>query len=73
MKAYHYPRSEDGKTSKVKQYIDLNVDEDYVVIFMPKNRFGSTDVQILYKRDMAFNTMKEIGYIEIPYDGFKIR
>lgn len=73
MKAYHYPRTEDGKTSKVKQYIDLNVDEDYVVIFMPKNRFGSTDVQILYKRDMAFNTMKEIGYIEIPYDGFKIR
>lgn len=73
MKAYVYPRDENGKTSKVKKWIDLDPDEDYIVLFIPKNRFGSTDVQICYKRNMSFNTMEEIGYIEIPYDGFKTK
>ena len=72
LKAFIYPTDkETGKRSKVRQLIDLDPEEDYVVIFIPKNRFGSTDVQILYHRSMSFNTMKEIGYVEIPYDGFK--
>lgn len=72
LKAFIYPTDkETGKRSKVRQLIDLDPEEDYVVIFIPKNRFGSTDVQILYQRSMSFNTMKEIGYVEIPYDGFK--
>ena len=72
LKAFIYPNDkETGKRSKVRQLIDLDPEEDYVVIFIPKNRFGSTDVQLVYHRSMSFNTMKEIGYIEIPYDGFR--
>lgn len=72
LKAFVYPTDKaTGKRSKVRQLIDLDPEEDYVVIFIPKNRFGSTDVQIVYKRSMSFNTMQEIGYIDIPYDGFK--
>lgn len=57
-----------GTTSK--QQVVLNEDKDYVVYFVPKNRYGSADIQIVYERNMSFNTMDEIGYCHIEYDGF---
>ena len=41
------------------------------LIAYPKNRFGETQPQLIYERNMSFNTLKEIGYVEIQYDGFK--
>ena len=51
--------------------IDLDETKDYIVLFTPKNRFGDTQPQLIYERNMSFNTLKEIGYVEIQYDGFK--
>lgn len=74
LKPWTFPRDEEtGKTLNMKKYIDLDPDKEYIVIFVPKNRFGSTETQLVYERSMAFNTMHEIGYIDIPYDGFKQR
>lgn len=56
-------------TSTTKQ-IPLDREKDYVVYFIPKNRYGGTEKQIVYERNMSFNTMKEIGYTEIDFDGF---
>ena len=70
-KAYTFERDSSGKYSKKRNVIDLHEDRDYIVIFVPKNRFGSTKFQIVYERNMSFNTMREIGYIDIAYDGFR--
>lgn len=59
-----------AKGTKVKEIVQLDRDKDYVVYFIAKNRYGAADVQIVYERNMSFNTMREIGYCEIDYDGF---
>jgi len=71
--AYQFMKGESGKYLSTKKEISLDPNKNYIVFFVPKNRFGSTNYQILYERNMSFNTMKEIGYIDIPYDGFKIK
>ncbi len=73
LKPYQFQKDEHGKYSKVRKVIDLDVNKDYIILFTPKNRFGETNPQLVYERNMNFNTMKEIGYIEIAYDGFKTR
>lgn len=71
LKPYQYQKNEDGKYSKIRKTHDLDEDKDYIVLFTPKNRFGETQPQIIYERNMSFNTLKEIGYVEIQYDGFR--
>lgn len=71
LKPYQHQKNEDGKYSKIRKVIDLDETKDYIVLFTPKNRFGETQPQLVYERNMSFNTLKEIGYVEIQYDGFK--
>lgn len=68
LKPFNFVRDENGKTTGVKQLVNLDKDKEYIVMFIPKNRFGSTTRQIVYERNMSFNTMREIGWINIPYD-----
>ena len=58
------------KGTRSKQEIKLDKEKDYVVYFIAKNRYGGADIQIVYERNMSFNTMKEVGYCHIEYDGF---
>ena len=67
---WQFQKNEDGKYSKVRKTFPLDPSKDYIVLFTPKNRFGDTQPQIVYERNMSFNTLKEIGYTEIAYDGF---
>lgn len=62
-----------GKFMNVKEQIKLDPDKDYIVLFTPKNRFGDTKPQIVYERNMAWNSLREIGLTEINYDGFGMR
>ena len=71
LEVYTYMKDVDGKYTKAKKIIQLDVDKDYIVLFVPKNRYGQAgDLQIVYERNMSFNTMKELGYCHIEYDGF---
>lgn len=70
IKVYEMKRNENGKYMDEKIYKDLDPNKDYVVLFTPKNRFGDTKPQIVYERNMSFNTMREIGYTEVGFDGF---
>lgn len=68
---YTFARDSTGKNTNVKKQITLDKDKDYIVLFVPKNRYGKAgDLQIVYERNMDFNTMKELGYCHIEYDGF---
>lgn len=59
-----------NKQSKVKTVTKLNVEKDYIILFIPKNRYGQADIQIVYERNQSFNSLEEIGYCVIEYDGF---
>jgi len=71
-----YNRKKDpatGKFTSIKEQVPIDPDKDYIVLFTPKNRFGDTQPQIVYERNMAWNSLREIGYTEINYDGFGMR
>jgi len=68
---YSYKKDSDGKY--IKDQIVLDPEREYIILFTPKNRFGSTGPQIVYERNLSFNTMYEIGYTVVEYDGFKVR
>lgn len=68
--AYQFQKGSDGKYMKERKEIALDPDKDYVVLFTPKNRFGDVNPQIIYERNMSFNTMNEVGFTEISFDGF---
>lgn len=71
LKVYNYVKDSNGKSTNVRKEINLDVNKDYVVLFVPKNRYGKAgDLQIVYERNMDFNLMKELGYCHIEYDGF---
>lgn len=68
VKAYVY--NKDRNYEDARREIELDPMKDYIVLFTPKNRFGDIGPQIIYERNMSFNTMYEIGYADIPFDGF---
>ncbi|WP_182006272.1 DnaB-like helicase C-terminal domain-containing protein [Priestia aryabhattai] len=71
LKVYTYAKDGSGKLTSIKKEIELDDQKDYIVLFVPKNRYGKAgDLQIVYERNMDFNTMKEIGYCNIEFDGF---
>lgn len=70
IKVWRQKRDANGKLTQQKEEITLNKDSEYIVLFVAKNRYGSSNVQLVYERDMSFNTYKEIGFTEIEYDGF---
>lgn len=63
-------KEEGSENKKTKKEIKLDRNKDYIVLFTPKNRFGDRSPQIIYERNMSFNTMSEIGFVDISYDGF---
>lgn len=75
LKIYKYSRSnpDDPESKKVKQFLTPDVNNEWLALFTPKNRFGSTTPQLIYERNMGFNTLRELGYCDIPYDGYSAR
>ena len=70
IKVWRQKRDLQGKLTREKEEIKLDKDKEYIVLFIAKNRYGNSNVQLVYERDMSFNTYKEIGFTEIEYDGF---
>lgn len=75
-KIYVYNLHKDEKTGKYTNLKDeyvLDPNKDYIVLFTPKNRFGDITPQIVYERNMSWNSLKEVGLTHISYDGFGLR
>lgn len=60
------------KETKTNIYKKLDATKDYIILFLPKNRFGEADnagaPQIIIERNMAFNSYRMIGYYRCPYE-----
>ena len=52
-------KNEEGSTVK------LNEDRDYMLLFLVKNRAGSTSGEIVLRTDKAYNMVKDIGVTQI--------
>lgn len=59
-----------GKLTNNKEEVLLDKDKDYICLFVAKNRYGKSNMQLVYERNMSFNTYHEIGFTEIEYDGW---
>ena len=46
----------------------MEEDKDYFIIFPAKNRFGTTNEQMVFEVDMARNIIKDFGYVRIQQD-----
>ena len=74
IEVYRYHRDvNSGKYTSIRETVDIDPEKDYIILFTPKNRFGDTTPQIVYERNMAWNSLREIGYTHVSYDGFGFR
>lgn len=62
------PWNFDRDNKKIKKTEDLDQNKDYIMLFTPKNRFGPVNPQLVIERNMDFNTYKEIGWYQCPFD-----
>lgn len=59
----------EGKNGKSKIPFKLDRNKHYSIIFITKNRFGSTnEFQIVAENDLSRNIYKEVGICNIPID-----
>jgi replicative DNA helicase len=59
-----------NKLTSDKEEVVLDKDKDYICLFVAKNRYGRGNIQLVYERNMSFNSYSEIGFTEIEYDGW---
>jgi len=62
---YNLQRNAEGKYTGVKQYVELNPDNKYIVVFLDKTRNDEDKQQVLYEVNGRFNSWKEIGRCNI--------
>jgi hypothetical protein len=65
IKPYNYIKGADGKWLSSTKEETLRSDKKYAVAFLAKCRAGEKGAEILYRKDIAFNVWKEIGYCSI--------
>jgi hypothetical protein len=58
----------DGKHGKTKIPVKLDRDKNYQIIFIAKNRAGSTSYQIVIENDLSRNRITEVGICHVPVD-----
>ena len=46
----------------------LSEDKDYMVVFIDKNRQGSTNMQVVWRVDKSRNIIKDVGFTKISQD-----
>jgi len=59
----------EGKYGRTKIPMTIDKDKQYIIVFVTKNRYGSTNqYQIVVEFDMGRNLYKEIGITNVPLD-----
>lgn len=59
----------EGKNGKSKIPVTLNADKNYQIVFIVKNREGSSNqFQIVIEHDLSRNTIKEVGITHVMQD-----
>ena len=55
LKVWKNKRDKNGKLTSKKEEVILSKDKDYIIVFIAKNRYGESNLQLVYERNMSFN------------------
>ena len=56
---------ETGKYTNVRELHTLDPNKSYIIVFIPKNRFGETNQQIVMEFSQSFMSLHDVGFVEI--------
>lgn len=56
------------KNSSSRLEFKLNKDKHYMISFISKNRFGTSDIQIISEADFSINEYEDLGYCNVIQD-----
>ena len=73
IRPWRYEKNESGAYNKARTIYELDPNKDYIMVFIPKNRYGQINPQIIMERNMNFNMLKEVGYYECPLDQYRTK
>ena len=69
IKPYTKKRDENGKFTQENEFLQLNRDKKYVLVFIDKNRSGGTGDVLLYEFKGHVAKFREIGFCSPRVDG----
>jgi len=67
IQAFNFELDSNGEWTEVKY--TLNPKHQYLILFVPKNREGKEDVQILFRMNLDFNSWEEVAWAKVKYVG----
>ena len=62
VKAFRFLKDENGKYGKSKEYLTLDPDKKYMIVFLDKTRSDESGICILFQWQAHFNKWIELGY-----------
>jgi hypothetical protein len=65
---YNWEKDKFDEKWKKKEYV-LDPEKKYLILFLPKNREGSEDEQIVFEVVSDLNIWKEICFVQVPNNG----
>lgn len=69
VKPYRFKKDQStGKWTKEREAITLDINKDYLAIFLDKNRYGKDSLTLIAERNLSFCSFRELGFCEIPQD-----
>ncbi|WP_240486419.1 hypothetical protein [Bacillus haynesii] len=62
VKPYRFKKDSNGKFTKTKEYLELDPNKKYRLVFLDKTRNDEGETVILFQFDGAWNKWTELGY-----------
>lgn len=66
LKPYNWVKDPLNEGKWIKEDYKLNPKKQYMILFIAKNREGSTDEQIVYEVNYGINAWNEVAYVLVP-------
>lgn len=67
IKPYRFKKDQNGKYTKVKEYITLDKEKKYRIMFLDKTRNDDTGICIVFEFKGAWNDWVELGYCTVKH------
>jgi hypothetical protein len=68
VKPYNWQKDVNGKYTKIKEFIKLDKDKKYLILFLDKTRNDEDKQTLLYEFNGRYGFWKELGYCTVYHD-----
>jgi replicative DNA helicase len=62
IKPYRYIKNDATGKYEIKEYVKTDPDKNYILIFLPKNRYGQKEKCVLYEKKGHLGILNEVGF-----------